>query len=891
MRPDELRTKYLRFFEEKGHTVVPSDSLVPRNDPTLLFTGAGMNQFKELFLGKVKNPPYRRAASSQKCIRTGDIENVGRTPYHHTFFEMLGNFSFGDYFKREAIHWAWEFLTKTLELDPARLRPTVYLDDDEAFQVWHQDIGIPAGEIPRLGAGDNFWPANAPAEGPDGPCGPCSEIYFDQGREFGCGKPTCGPACDCKRYCEIWNLVFTQFDRRDGGVLEPLPQKNIDTGMGFERLMAVLHGGRTNFDTELFQPILSEAAGLVGTPYGKDLATDQRLRRIADHARAVTFLIADGVLPSNEGRGYVERRLLRRAVNDGIQLGLEEPFLHRLARPIAQVMAGAYPEIGQNREHIEQIVRGEEERFRATYRQGLDQLDRHVEYLRGAGQNVFPGRDLFVLYDTFGFPPDLAEALLADRGMPVDKAGFEEAMEEQRKRARSASVIAKEIFATGPLLYVKNESGPTRFVGYDARESEGQVVGLLREGRVEKEVRGPAEVEVVVDRSPFYAEMGGQVGDTGRLEARDAQARVTDTRGIDGYILHRTTIPEGVLRRGEKIRLAVDAERRDQIERNHTGTHLLHAALREVLGSHVRQAGSLVAPDRLRFDFSHPRAVTPGEALRIEDRINEVVLQDLEVRASEGTLEEARRRGAMALFGEKYGHRVRMIEVPGFSLELCGGTHVGRVGQIGAVSLVSEGSVAAGVRRIEAVSGTEVPRRLRAARNLLAVLGQRLGGTEEDLLRRLDALEQELKVLRKAAEKQSGQRAEIWAKELLQRRRDLGPVHVYASTFRDATSDELRAVVDSVRRQDPLAVVATTSTTGAVVVGWGKAAGEHKPPTSSELSKRMAGHMGGGGGGRPDFAQGQGKDPSKAEEALRLGEEELLKWSSGSNPPAYRGNV
>jgi alanyl-tRNA synthetase len=880
MHPDELRTKYLRFFEEKGHTVVPSDSLVPRNDPTLLFTGAGMNQFKELFLGKVKNPPYRRAASSQKCIRTGDIENVGRTPYHHTFFEMLGNFSFGDYFKREAIHFAWEFLTKVLKMDPARLRPTVYLDDDEAFAVWHKEIGIPAAEIPRLGAGDNFWPANAPAEGPNGPCGPCSEIYFDQGREFGCGKPTCGPACDCKRYCEIWNLVFTQFDRRDGGALEPLPQKNIDTGMGFERLMAVLHGGRTNFDTELFQPILREAAALVGTPYGKDVATDQRLRRIADHARAVTFLIADGVLPSNEGRGYVERRLLRRAVNDGIQLGLEEPFLHRLAKPIAEIMTGPYPEIGQNREHVEQIVRGEEERFRATYRQGLDQLDRHVEYLRGAGQKVFPGRDLFVLYDTFGFPPDLAEALLADRGMAVDKAGFEEAMEEQRKRARSASVIAKEIFATGPLLYIKNESGPTRFVGYDARESEGQVVGLLREGKVEKEVRGPAEIEVVVDRSPFYAEMGGQVGDTGRLEGKDAQARVTDTRGVDGYILHKTTIAEGAMRRGEKVRLAVDAPRRDQIERNHTGTHLLHAALREVLGTHVRQAGSLVAPDRLRFDFSHPRPVTPEEALKIEERINEVILQDLEVRASEGTLEEARRRGAMALFGEKYGDRVRMIEVPGFSLELCGGTHVGRVGQIGAVSLVSEGSVAAGVRRIEAVSGTEVPGRGGAARESLAALARRLGGGEEDLLRRLDALEQELRDLRKGAEKQSGQRAEQWAKDLLAHKRDLGPVHAYVKFFPGATGDELRALVDSVRRQDPLAVVATASDSGAVVVGWGKAAAPHQPPPSGELAALMARHMGGGGGGRPDFAQGQGKDHAKAEEALRQGERALQDWGA-----------
>jgi len=692
MKTDEIRRRFLEFFERRGHVIVPSDSLVPQNDPTLLFTGAGMNQFKEMFLGKGKLE-FRRAASCQKCLRTADIEKVGKTSGHLTFFEMLGNFSFGDYFKREAIEWAWEFVTEELKLPPDKLAATVYKDDDESYQIWRDVIGIPADRIYRFGEEENFWPANAPSQGPNGVCGPCSEIHFDRGSSVGCGRAECNPGCDCDRYVEVWNLVFTQFDRRDGGVLEPLPQKNIDTGMGLERTAALMQGKILALENDVFMPLIEEAARAIGAEYRSDSESGARFRRIADHARAVTFCIADGVMPGNEGRGYVVRRLLRRAVADGWQLGCRNSFIHRLVPVVAQTMGAAYPEVAERAANIERVIQAEEERFLETIQNGWREMQERIEALKKSGAKVMSGKEAFYLADTLGFPLEFTEMLLAQEGLEVDRKGFEEEMARQRERSRATSQISQAIFDLGPLGEIKGEVPPTEFLGYEQLECKGKVLALLKDEKPVQSADG-GEVAVILDRTPFYGEAGGQVGDTGAIKAPTGELRVRDCKRADGYILHIAEIASGRISVGEEVTASVDAERRRAIMRNHTATHLLHYALREVLGKHVEQSGSLVEPERLRFDFTHFAQVKPEEIERITEIVNRRILEDAPVNATEMTLTEAKQRGAIALFGEKYGEIVRVVEIGDFSKELCGGTHCRRTGEIGLFRIISEQSVA-----------------------------------------------------------------------------------------------------------------------------------------------------------------------------------------------------
>ncbi|HHN46306.1 MAG TPA: alanine--tRNA ligase, partial [Planctomycetes bacterium] len=743
MNSDAIRSEYLRFFEERGHTVVQSDSLVPAGDASLLFTGAGMNQFKDMFLG-VGRQPYRRAASSQKCLRTGDIENVGRTARHHTFFEMLGNFSFGDYFKKEAVAWAWEFMSGVLGIERERMSVSIFRDDEEAFDLWRNLIGMPEKRIYRFGEHDNFWPADAPTLGPNGPCGPCSEIFVDLGADVGCRKNECSPACDCGRFVEVWNLVFTQFDRRDGGVLAPLPQRNIDTGMGLERIAAVMQGKLNNFETDLLFPLVQQAAAVSGRRYGAEHENDRRMKRIADHARAVTFAMADGALPSNEGRGYVVRRLIRRAELDGAALGVNEPFLHHMVETVGKLMGGVYPEVVERAANIGAFIRSEEERFRRTLENGVDRLDAMTRRLPKGG--VFPGQEAFVLYDTYGFPVELTREILAEKEVVLDEDGFRSAMETRREETRSKAAFGA-IFPSGPLEAVKAKFKPTEFTGYFTDGCE-EILGALVAGcGVVGELAEGEEGVAVFARSPFYAEAGGQVADTGTLSQPSGEADVVDVQKSGGVFLHRVKVRKGVLKTGEKTRLDVDTARRLAIKRNHTATHLLHRALREIIGEHVEQAGSHVSPERLRLDFTHFEALPQEVIEKVEERVNRWIISDRPVNAVDMPLEEARRSGALALFGEKYGEVVRMVDVEGTSRELCGGTHLERTGRVGPFLIQREESVSAGVRRIEALTGDNAWKAINAARKELSGVVRELKAPSGETIARVEALKTRLKEL------------------------------------------------------------------------------------------------------------------------------------------------
>ncbi|NOZ22860.1 MAG: alanine--tRNA ligase [Planctomycetes bacterium] len=868
MKLSEIRQKYLKFFEDRGHVVVPSDSLVPENDPSVLFTPAGMNQFKDMFLGKGTGD-YTRAASCQKCLRTGDIENVGRTSAHLTFFEMLGNFSFGDYFKKEAIEWAWEFVTGELGLPEERLVGTIYEDDDESFEIWSNVIGLPSEKIFRFGEKENFWPANAPSEGPNGPCGPCSEIHYDQGEVFSCGRPDCGPACNCDRWVEIWNLVFTQFDRGDGGVLDPLPSKNIDTGMGLERTAAVMQGVPMVQECDAFLPILNAAAEHVGVEYDRNGESGPRLRRIADHVRAVTFCISDGVLPGNEGRSYVVRRLLRRAVGDGKQLGAEESFLYKLAPVVAEAMSDVYPEVKQRRDNISRIIQIEEDKFRDTLDQGWRELQEKVERVKQSGQKTLPGKDAFYLADTLGFPIEFTEQVLADQGMTVDRDGYEAELEEQRKRSKAGSSMAADIFATGPMAEIKERAKPTEFVGYESTTGEGKVVGLIQGDTCVQEAE-VGEVTIVLDRTPFYGESGGQVGDRGRLGGDGVEVEITDAKKTEGYILHVGKIKKGSVSLGDTLTAEVDADRRAAIRRNHTVTHLLHHALRQVLGEHAEQSGSMVAPDRLRFDFTHFSAVTPEELRKIEEIVNEKVASNEPVVARVMTLDDARARGAIALFGEKYGQRVRMVSAGDYSKELCGGTHCDCTGEIGLFRITSEQSVAAGVRRIEAVTGGRAFEEILKDEKLIQDLCTALDAPKSRLLQQAEQTAKEAKALRKEVERLKSGAARESASDLLASAEEVGGAKVVVRRLEDVSSAGMRQMADSLRKSGgPVALAFGTVEGGKVlfVVALTKdlvERGLHAGKIASEAAKIA----GGGGGGRPDMAQAGGKDPSKVDAAL-----------------------
>lgn len=867
MKANEIRQIFLDYFAQKGHTVVPSSSLVPHGDPTLLFTNAGMVQFKDVFLGREKRP-YSRATTAQKCVRAGgkhnDLDSVGRTARHHTFFEMLGNFSFGDYFKREAIAFAWELLTDKFKLPKERLWITIYQDDDEAFKLWQEVAGVPAERIIRLGEKDNFW-----AMGDTGPCGPCSEIHYDRGEEFSCG-PNCGLGqCECDRWLEIWNLVFMQYNRDEKGNLTPLPRPSIDTGMGLERIASVLQGVNSNYDTDLLRPLITFVEERTGETY----YPDQRgfpFRVIADHARSCTFLVADGVLPSNEGRGYVLRRILRRAVRFSRNLGINRPFLHELVEPIADLMGEAYPEVKERAGYIGQVIRQEEERFLATLSEASRVAQDIVNRLKESGGTVIAGEDAFQLYDTYGFPLDLTEDLAAENGLTVDRVGFERAMEEQRERARAARGQAREWEQMTHLAKLLADHPPTKFVGYDELETEARVLAIINEGELVASAWPGQEVAVLLDRTPFYPEGGGQVSDQGEIVFANGTFKVFDCQKLpDGKILHRGQV-EGQIGLGGPVTARVDHSRRQATAKNHSATHLLHQALRQILGEHVHQSGSLVEPGFLRFDFSHFTAPTAEELKRVEDLVNAKILEDLPVQAEEMPLEEARARGAMALFGEKYGALVRVVSMGDFSRELCGGTHVHRTGEIGLFKITKEESVGAGLRRVTAITGLNSLTYLRVLEDRQAELTALLKSQPEDLTQRVAELQNRLKEREREIEKLTLQLARRSWEELLARPILVDGIKVVSGRVAANNMEGLRNILDQVRDRLGSGVVILGAVAGEKVNLVAAVSRDLVPRglDAGKILREAAQVVGGSGGGRPEMAQAGGKDPNRLEEAL-----------------------
>ncbi|MGQ9921919.1 MAG: alanine--tRNA ligase [Desulfobacca sp.] len=867
MTGKEIREKFLAYFESKGHTRVPSSGLVPAHDPSLLFTNAGMVQFKRVFLGE-ESRPYSRAATAQKCVRAGgkhnDLENVGKTARHHTFFEMLGNFSFGDYFKAGAIEMAWELLTEHYRLPADRLWATVYHDDTEAADLWHNLIHIPRERIVGLGEKDNFW-----AMGDTGPCGPCSEIIIDQGEDRACG-PHCGiGTCDCDRYLEIWNLVFMQYNRDEQGKLHPLPKPSIDTGMGLERLAAVIQGVPTNFDTDLLRPIIGRTEELAGQAYGRDPALDVAFKVIADHSRAITFLIADGVLPSNEGRGYVLRRILRRAVRFGRLLGFKNPFLAPVGQKVIELMGDVYPELNTAKTFIDQVVRNEEERFAETLDHGLKILSDELAELQAKGQRVLPGAVAFKLYDTYGFPLDLITDVLQEQHLALDEAGFEEHMTRQRQSSRQSwkGGLSGEL----PPAYQSLQQLPaTTFVGYDNFEAESQILALVRGDAPVSEAAAGSEVEVVVATTPFYAEAGGQVADTGSITAPGLVFLVEDVQKLPNeVVIHKGKVMQGQVRVGQRVKLAIDADRRRRIAGHHTATHLLHAALRHRVGEHVKQAGSLVAPDRFRFDYSHFAGLSSADLAQLEADIMQDILRNLPVEIRQVSLQEALEAGAMALFDEKYGDQVRMVAVPGVSVELCGGTHVSRTGDIGLCRIVAESSVAAGIRRIEAVCGAPALAVIQEESQELQAVAQRLKAGRGEVLSKLDRLLQRQKELEKQVETLQGQLAAARSSDLLDQVRSVDGVQVLALEVDVTDPKGLRDFADKLK--DRLQ-------SGVIVLGSAK--GEKAmliTVVTKDLTDRLhagkivgalAAMVGGKGGGRADMAQAGGPEKGKLATAL-----------------------
>jgi alanyl-tRNA synthetase len=882
LTPDQIRERYLSFFEKHGHVRVASASLVPENDPSLLFTGAGMNQFKDEFLGKGRRG-LKRAASSQKCLRTGDLDNVGRTAGHMSFFEMLGNFSFGDYFKKEAIAWQWEFLTKELGIAADKLSISVYQDDDEAYAIWRDDIKIPTARIYRLGAKSNFWPANAPADGPNGPCGPCSEMFFDYGAEkrlFPCNVEGCGPACDCGRFIEVGNIVFTQFDRQDGGKLVPLAQKNIDTGMGFERLTAVHEGVYKVLESTIFTAVLDAIGRAAGKPgYVAEGEDGVRTRRIADHVRAACFLASDGVRPSNEGRGYVMRRIVRRSIRDGHMLGIEKPFLAELVPVVGAAMGRAYPELKDGADGIAGVLAAEEAQFRRTFQNGMRRLEDAVASLVPTNAvPVFPGSEAFMLHDTYGFPIDMTEEILSERGIRLNRSAFDEEMRKQQERSRGAAKMTTDIFDRGPLGKLA-ESGvaTTTFLGYgdpngktrdDRRgtHATGKLVGVILREELHREVRPGEDAAIVLDRTPFYAESGGQIGDVGEIAFASGVFNVSDCKAKSGYWLHVGRYEgAGPAKVGDAAECRVDAVRRDAIRRNHTGTHLLHKALKVVLGDKVNQQGSLVAPDRLRFDFTFDRALSADEIRAIEEKVNAEIFANEPLVTQVLPVEEAKRSGAVALFGEKYPDPVRVVAVGEFSKELCGGTHCRAAGDIGSFRVTSEGSIASGIRRIEAVTGAGAVRQMQEDRETLTGLSRKLGVPVGEIEARFAKLQDEIKQLKKRPAAAPATGFDAASGDAVESAGVKCFVHLV-----ERSRDEITAAAEAVGKRPGDAVVALIVTTAdgkltALVAG---------SPAAVERGFDAAAFLraaGGKGGGKKHLAQGTFPGAAPTLESLRAG--------------------
>ncbi|MBT5261193.1 MAG: alanine--tRNA ligase [Nitrospina sp.] len=873
MTGDEIRNKFLQYFKDRGHTIVPSCSLVPKNDPTLMFTNAGMVQFKDVFLGEEKRN-YNRAVSVQKCVRAGgkhnDLEMVGRTARHHTFFEMLGNFSFGDYFKKEAIQFGWEFLTDVIGLPRDRLYISVFEDDDEAFNLWVDEVKMPRERIYKMGEKDNFW-----AMGPTGPCGPCSEIFIDQGKTVGCGQPSCEVGCDCDRFLEIWNLVFMQYDRDESGKLTPLPNPCIDTGMGLERLAAVVQGRTTNYDTDLMMSIITEAAHITGKEYGKQDEVNVSLRVLTDHARASVFLISDGVIPSNEGRGYVLRKIMRRGLRHGKLLGQKGPFFHRITSKVIDDFREAYPDLNNNKDFIQKVVINEEESFGNTLHYGTQRLEEILEKVRKEKLTTIPGEEIFKLYDTYGFPTDLVEETAKDAGLTLDMEGYTQAMNEQKTKAMASWKGSGEKEVASFYKEFLQSSPATVFEGYGTTEGEGRVLAILKNQQPVDSASSGDEIEFLTDKTPFYGESGGQVGDSGRAFNENTQLALdAANKPVPGLIVHKAKVVQGTLRTGDNLTLEVDRHTRGDTALNHSATHLLHAALKEVLGEHIKQAGSLVAPNRLRFDYTHFSPLTSKERIRIESRVNEKIRENIQVSTREMDIDSAIKEGAMALFGEKYGEKVRVVNIPGFSKELCGGTHVTATGDIGLFRITSEGGIASGVRRIEAVTGATAYDTIQAEQeSLSAIRGLLKAPSNEEtaklkkLLAKNRQLEKEVATLK---EKMVSGKESTGTDDV----QKVGDISCLIKKLDGVDAKTLRTFIDNAKNQLKSGIVVVGSVADGKV---SLAAGVTKDLTdkyhAGNIIKQIAAIVGGSGGGRPDMAQAGGSEVDKLDEALKKAEE------------------
>ncbi|MDD2620116.1 MAG: alanine--tRNA ligase [Syntrophomonadaceae bacterium] len=864
----EIRKTFLDFFKDNGHSVVESSSLVPVNDPTLLFTNAGMNQFKDVFLG-IDKRNYVRATTSQKCVRAGgkhnDLDTVGRTPRHHTFFEMLGNFSFGDYFKPDAIKYAWEFLTVVVKLPKENLWITVFQDDDEASDLWQEITGIDAGRIVRLGEKDNFW-----SMGDTGPCGPCSEILYDRGVQYSCGHPECGIGiCDCSRWLEIWNLVFMQFNRDEQGVMTPLPRPSIDTGMGLERLTSILQEVTSNFDTDLFIPIIKQIEDLTGIQYDRGEAGFP-FRVIADHSRACTFLIADGVLPSNEGRGYVLRRILRRALRFGRLLGVDKAFLFKSVDVVSDLMKQAYPELEEKREFIKEVIKMEEERFLLTLNEGIKKVEEIIKDARVEGKNIIPGEAAFMLYDTYGFPLDLTEDMAEENRFTVDKETFSRCMEEQRQRARQANK-GEDFFAQDRLLSdLLSGFKNTVFTGYDKTADTSQILALIKNGALLDEAADEEDVLLITANTPFYAESGGQLADAGTIKTDQGTMEVQEVKKLAAWVVHKGIV-KGKLRIKDKVDLAVETNTRLDTARNHTATHLLHKALREVLGEHAQQKGSLVGPNRLRFDFSHLSAVSDEELSRVEQIVNQAIWKMYQVGTIVTGLEEAREIGATALFGEKYGEEVRIVKVEDFSMELCGGTHVQNTGQIGLFKILSEGSVGSGLRRIEAVTGRQAWEYFYQLENELKQAAFALRTTPLEISMKIEILNRSLKEKEKELDNLKARVSKVSSEDLISQAYSYKDAQVLIAAVEIEDPGVLRQNAEMLRDKLGSGVVLLASITGENKVSLACFISKDlvaRGLNAGKLVNAAAQIAGGGGGGRPDMAQAGAKDVSKLGEAL-----------------------
>ena len=863
---NELREMFLRFFETKGHLRLPSFSLIPQDDASLLLINSGMAPMKPYFKGD-KEPPRHRVCTCQKCIRTGDIENIGKTARHGTYFEMLGNFSFGDYFKHEAIAWSWEFLTSPdwVGLDPERLYPSVYEKDDEAFNIWRDEIGIPESRITRLGKDDNFW------EHGSGPCGPCSEIYFDRGEEYGCGKPDCAPGCDCDRYMEVWNNVFSQFDNDGNGNYSDLIQKNIDTGMGLERLAVVCQGVDSLFDVDTVMNITHKVSEITGAHYGDSHKTDVSLRVITDHIRASVMMISDGILPSNEGRGYVLRRLLRRAARHGKLLGVNEPFLYQVVDMVVHENECQYPELREKQAYITRVIRNEEENFAKTIDAGMHIFSDLLAEHQAKGERVFSGADAFKLYDTYGFPIDLTREMVQEQDMTVDEDAFQDLMEQQRVRARKAREALGDLAWAGVDLGL--DPTPTQFTGYDHTTDQGTILAIVCEGEVCSEIDEGKQGVLVLDCTPFYAEMGGQVADHGVIETDGALFQVTDVqKDKAGKFLHHGVMHSGHLQVEQTVTARIDADRRKAIMRAHSATHLLQAALREVLGDHVHQAGSLVEPDRLRFDLTHFSAITPEELERVNEIVGDWILDGMDVTVSEMSMEQAKASGATALFSEKYGDVVRVVDMGGKSIELCGGTHVDNTAKIGPFRITGESSVASGVRRVEAITGKAYLREMEAVNRRMYAAAEVLHAKPADLIAKAKGFTAELKEARQSVERMKEKILHSDVDRFLYASKNIGGIKVITTTRTDLDAGDLRKLGDFLRDKDPdtVAVLATATESKVTFVAVCGKNAVAKGIRAGDLVRAVSAVTGGKGGGKPDSAMGGGSEVLKIDDALAI---------------------